>query len=82
MIARLFLVVCLLLRVGPAWRLRRRQTTPVYVWPVPGRPVADQLAECGNIAVSLQTLREQDITRVAARWESGLSKEFPSMGRN
>lgn len=73
-------VVALCLAV--AWRERRKQEPPIYVWPVPERPVAEQLAECGNIAASIQTLREQDIARFATMWESGLGKEFPSMGRN
>lgn len=65
-----------------AWRLRHMEEPHIYVWPVPGRPVAEQLEECGALAASIQTLRKQDIARFTAMWESGLGKEFPSMGRN
>lgn len=74
------LVVALCLAI--AWRLRPKQEPPIYVWPVPGHHIAEQLEECGDIAASIQTLREHDVIKFAAMWESGLGKEFPSMGRN
>lgn len=72
------LVLCL----AHTWRLKHKPKTPIYVWPIPGRHAAEQITECGNLAASIQTIRGHDITKFAAMWESGLGKEFPSMGRN
>ena len=65
-------------------RWRHRHDTPVYVWaiPVPGQSPHDQDVECANLAASVYTLKDHDSTRFAARWDSGLGREFPTLGRN
>ena len=86
MIATLLLSVCGALTVfllAVRWQ-RKRHDTPVYVWaiPVPGQSPHDQEVECAELAASMYTLKDHDSTRFAAQWDSGLGREFPTLGRN
>jgi len=83
-----FLLGCLggivgasLMRLLGFWRSHRRET-PIYVWPVPGMPPEAALAECHGLAEEIEQRRRADITRFVTQWDSGLGREFPTVGRN
>ena len=73
----------LLVLACQGWQARYRQSdTPIYIWSIPGQSPHDQEVECAELAASMYALKDHDRTRFAAMWDSGLGREFPTLGRN